>query len=109
MTFGTNAHAKMSYRNLTWRAALRQVLDSAAAEPRCFQRSFKDQLWRTDPICALCGQRIQTVDDAAVDHIVHYWCGGKTVPSNARLAHRYCNGRRGAGDGPQLRERTQLN
>jgi Protein of unknown function DUF262/HNH endonuclease len=100
MTFGTNAHAKLSYRNLTWRATLRQVLDSAASEPRCFQLSFKEQLWRTDPTCALCGQRIHTVDDAAVDHIVHYWRGGKTIPSNARLAHRYCNVRRGGGDGP---------
>jgi len=35
--------------------------------------------------------RIRGIDDAAVDHIEQYWLGGKTIPENARLAHRYCN------------------
>jgi hypothetical protein len=35
------------------------------------------------------------VDDTEVDHIEHYWRGGKTIPENARLTHRYCNRVRG--------------
>jgi hypothetical protein len=31
------------------------------------------------------------MNDAALDHDVHYWRGGKTVPDNARLVHRLCN------------------
>ena len=98
MTFGTNSHSKLSYRNLTWRTALRQVVELSETEPRCFQIGFKEQLWRADPTCALCGQRIQTVDDAAVEPIVHYWRGGQALPSNSRLTHRYCNSRRGGRD-----------
>ncbi|HOO52398.1 MAG TPA: hypothetical protein PLK94_14045 [Alphaproteobacteria bacterium] len=26
-----------------------------------------------------------------MDHIEQYWTGGKTIPENARLTHRYCN------------------
>jgi hypothetical protein len=52
---------------------------------------LKDQLYQADPTCKLCGQRIADVDDAAVDHVEMYWLGGKTIPENARLTHRYCN------------------
>ena len=40
-------------------------------------------------------QSIHNIDDSEVDHIEHYWKGGKTVPENARLTHRYCNRQRG--------------
>ncbi|MGH8541031.1 MAG: HNH endonuclease [Stenotrophobium sp.] len=36
-----------------------------------------------------------SIEDAAVDHVAHYWRGGLTIPANARLTHRYCNSRRG--------------
>jgi 5-methylcytosine-specific restriction endonuclease McrA len=36
--------------------------------------------------------------DADIDHIKHYWRGGKTIPENARLTHRYCNRKRGGRD-----------
>lgn len=60
-------------------------------EPRCFDLQYKRQLWESDPTCAICGQRIHLVDDGEIDHIDQYWRGGKTLPSNARLTHRYCN------------------
>jgi len=34
----------------------------------------------------------------AVDHIEMYWKGGKTIPENARLTHRYCNWARSKKD-----------
>lgn len=74
-----------------WRAALSAVLDGEAREERCFSRALKDKLFAANPSCALCGQRIDHVDDAAVDHIQQYWAGGRTIPENARLTHRYCN------------------
>lgn len=52
---------------------------------------LKEELMDNDPTCAICGQRIGSVDDAALDHIKQYWMGGKTIPENARLTHRYCN------------------
>ena len=67
-------------------------------EPRTFSLSLKKQLYETDPTCKICEQRIHDIDDAEVDHIQHYWRGGKTIPENARLTHRFCNRVRGGRD-----------
>ena len=80
-----------------WRAALKDVTGSAPKEERCFSRRLKEELFAANPTCGLCGQHIDHVDDAAVDHIEQYWAGGRTIPENARLAHRYCNWARPKG------------
>lgn len=74
-----------------WRQTLQQIVGSPRTEQRCFTRKMKEELFRRDPTCSLCGQRILDVDDAAIDHIEQYWLGGKTIPENARLVHRFCN------------------
>ena len=74
-----------------WRDALRKIVGINRREPRCFSTKLKQELIDADPTCAICGQRILSIDDAAVDHIKQYWMGGQTIPENARLAHRYCN------------------
>jgi hypothetical protein len=94
----TSAKAVVQMRFDKWRAAMEAVIGSTSSEPRCFSRELKQKLYATNPICAICNQRIQDVDDGAVDHIVQYWTGGKTIPENARLAHRYCNSVRPKSD-----------
>jgi 5-methylcytosine-specific restriction endonuclease McrA len=74
-----------------WRMALQEILGVGQKEPRCFSLKIKETLYANDKTCALCGQKIIDIDDAAVDHIEQYWLGGKTIRENARLAHRYCN------------------
>jgi hypothetical protein len=74
-----------------WRLTLDAILAVSEKQPRCFSRDLKAQLYGSNPTCALCAQHIADLDDAAVDHIEMYWLGGKTIPANARLAHRYCN------------------
>ena len=74
-----------------WRLALQDVVGVGQKEPRCFSRSLKESLFESDSTCAICGQKIQEVDDSAIDHIKQYWTGGRTIPANARLTHRYCN------------------
>lgn len=74
-----------------WRLMLQNIVGIAQKEPRCFSRKIKQELYDKDPTCTICSQRIQDIDDAAVDHIEQYWMGGKTIPDNARLTHRYCN------------------
>lgn len=74
-----------------WRMTLKDIIGIREKEPRCFSRSLKEDLYANDPTCSICGQRIQNIDDSAVDHIEQYWLGGKTIPDNARLTHRYCN------------------
>lgn len=74
-----------------WRKALGEVVGSPRTEPRCFTRSLKEKLYDFDSTCRICGQRISDIDDSSVDHIEQYWLGGKTIPDNARLTHRFCN------------------
>lgn len=61
---------------------------------RLFDEALKQRLWRRSKpkhLCRICGKGIRGYDDAVVDH-VHPWAkGGRTVQSNAQLAHRRCN------------------
>jgi len=70
------------------------ILSNCEKQPRCFSNKMKRELFEKNPICAICGNGIHHIDDAAVDHIEQYWRGGKTDPENARLTHRYCNSAR---------------
>ena len=77
-----------------WRNSLLQIVGIGKKETRCFSYQLKQELYAADPNCKLCKNKIQNIDDAAVDHIEQYWLGGKTIPQNARLTHRYCNNAR---------------
>lgn len=74
-----------------WRKTLDEILAQSEKQPRCFTRELKKALYESNPTCLICGHHIADIDDSAVDHIEQYWLGGKTIPENARLAHRYCN------------------
>ena len=87
----TSSVRAVNTRFQKWQNTLQSIIGHPSTEPRCFTRALKEELFQADPTCALCGQRIQDVDDTAVDHIAQYWMGGKTIPDNARLTHRYCN------------------
>ena len=94
----TSSRDKVYTRFEKWIHSLKEVLGAPRKEGRIFSISLKEQLFDTNQTCAICNQRIHTVDDAEVDHIEFYWRGGKTIPSNARLVHRYCNRARGGRD-----------
>ncbi|MEN9597010.1 MAG: hypothetical protein RL236_1444, partial [Pseudomonadota bacterium] len=74
-----------------WDDMLDSILGSQKKQPRCFPRELKEELMAKDSTCEICKQKILSIDDSAVDHIVQYWMGGQTIPENARLTHRYCN------------------
>jgi Protein of unknown function DUF262/HNH endonuclease len=87
----TSATKMVLIRFDKWRAALDAVLQPYSKQPRLFSRELKEKLYLAHPTCTICNQHISDLDDAAVDHIEQYWMGGKTIPENARLTHRYCN------------------
>lgn len=98
---GTDNKEKTITRFDKWHSALKEIVGINRVEPRKFSLQYKKQLYETDATCAICGQKIHLLDDAEVDHIDQYWRGGKTIPSNARLSHRYCNRARSRNDGMQ--------
>ncbi len=92
---GTTNITKVNIRFKKWLDVLEKLVGMPKQEPRYFSWQLKKQLYEQNPVCALCNNKIMLIDDAVIDHIEHYWRGGKTIPSNARLSHRYCNQKRG--------------
>jgi hypothetical protein len=92
----TGDYNKIEYSFLTWETRLKEVMASVDKKDgkRAFSRALKKELYEQNSTCALCGQHIVTINDAALDHENQYWLGGRTVPENARLAHRHCNNTR---------------
>ena len=98
ITLGTSDNDRVIKRFDLVRHLVNDILQSHRVQPRCFSRKLKQGLYDNDSTCAICEQKIQHIDDAAVDHIEQYWRGGKTIPENARLTHRYCNMARSRND-----------
>jgi hypothetical protein len=90
----TSSKKAVTIRFDKWRLALQEIIGIGFKEPRCFTYSLKKELFEKNDTCTICGNIIRNIDDAAVDHINQYWTGGKTIPENARLTHRYCNNAR---------------
>ena len=92
----TGDASRIAYVFDTWQRRLKAAIGDEQANDgrRCFSRSLKEELFRQDNTCAICGQRITLILDAALDHEKHYWRGGRTIPENARLTHRVCNAKR---------------
>ena len=90
----TSSVKAVTHRFDKWRMTLQSILRLETKEPRCFTYALKEELYNTSDTCAICGNKILNIDDSAVDHIHQYWTGGKTIPENARLTHRYCNNAR---------------
>lgn len=91
----TDSPAKVKYRADEWRRRMESVIRIPEGEVRRYSEGQKRALFEQDQTCAICTQRILFLEDAEVDHIQHYWRGGRTLPENARLTHRYCNRARG--------------
>lgn len=91
ITLGTGDISRVRTRFDIWGNELKHIIERPAAERRLFTYAEKQALFDTQPTCKICGQRIETLDDAAVDHKVAFSKGGTTTDENAQLAHRYCN------------------
>ena len=94
----TSAIKMVTKRFDIWRLTLDNILANSSKQPRCFSKALKKDLYDANPTCKICNQHIIGIDDTALDHIDQYWLGGKTIPENARLTHRYCNWARSKND-----------
>lgn len=97
LTRHTSDEERVRKRFSAWINEIDSIIATAGRrEPRLFSLQLKQQLFNNDPTCKECGQRIQLLDDAHVDHREPYWRGGHTIPDNAQLLHRYCNWKKGS-------------
>lgn len=93
VTTTTAEPSRIRYVFDTWKTRLETVMANYPSNDRerIFSRALKEELFQQNNACAICNQRIVLINDAAIDHIEHYWRGGETIPENARLVHRACN------------------
>jgi len=94
INFRTANETSIKRRFKLWNDRLDKIFAHTSKEPRSFSFGLKEELYEADSTCAICGNKIIHIDDSAVDHIEQYWLGGKTIPVNARLTHRFCNNSR---------------
>ena len=83
----TSAVQAVTSRFDTWRLALQGIFGISKKEPRCFSRQLKEPLFKSNSTCTICGQKIEEIDDAAVDHIKQYWIGSRTFPEKCKGSH----------------------
>ena len=94
ITRATSGNTQVKARFDIFRQRMESILSKDQTQARCYTHQFKEELFNKDNTCAICNNKIMSVEDAAVDHIEQFWLGGTTTPENARLTHRYCNNHR---------------
>lgn len=92
---GTTSRKKMTLKFDIWNRTLRDIIGKPETEKRTFSIELKRELFNKNNICKLCGNQIIDVEDSEIDHIICFWKGGKTIPENAQLVHRFCNRHKG--------------
>ena len=93
---GTNSGRRVRSRIIKVIGIINECIDQRELnEPRCFDESIRRELFDRNPICAICGNRIISLDDCEVDHIIPFSKGGPTTIENAQLTHRTCNRSKG--------------
>ncbi len=90
-TLGTSDITRVKTRFEEFRQMLERAIKLPARERRLYSLAEKKELFEADPTCAFCKQRIESLDDAEVDHKKRFADGGETSSDNSRLSHRYCN------------------
>lgn len=92
----TGETSRLSYTFEQWQTRLKQIMETTPPRgARLFSRQLKKEMFEKSTKCALCDQEIKLIDDAALDHDMRYWDGGRTIPENAQLVHRHCNASKG--------------
>ena len=85
----TTAEKNMTLRIDKIKAVIEDCISPQA--PRLFPYHVKEALFKADPQCRLCQQRVSHIDDSHVDHIIRWADGGTTTIDNGQLTHRLCN------------------
>lgn len=89
----TTVEKNITLRIEKMKAAIEECISPQG--PRLFPYHVKEALFKADPECKLCRQRIRHIDDSHVDHIIRWADGGTTTIDNGQLAHRLCNLKKG--------------
>ena len=97
----TSGTKETIHRWTAFRSQVQPILDGTIVEPRFFDFEHRKGLYDKLPVCQICRNQIRSFEDSTVDHIIPYSKGGKTIPDNGQLAHRWCNAQKNIQLPPQ--------
>jgi hypothetical protein len=94
---GDTDSAATRERRATIIGGLLEPLFDFKHDKRAFSSEQRRILWNRDerPLCRICHKPISW-EDVTIDHVKAWARGGATTLSNAQIAHRSCNSRKGA-------------
>lgn len=87
----TSSREILKKRFKIWLNKLDEIIGNNTYQQRTFSYQIKKELFDKSPFCAISGQRILSIEDSEVDHIIPFSKGGKTEIGNAQLVLRYFN------------------
>lgn len=90
ITSATGDKTKTQFRFELWHDTLKEII-TTPLQRRAFSFEQKRHMFAESNLCGICGQPIQHIDDAHVDHVMPFSKGGLTEVENAQLVHRFCN------------------
>lgn len=92
----TDSSATRERRATIVRGLLAPIFDYKH-DKRAFSAEQRRILWNRDerPLCRICHKPISW-EDVTIDHVKAWSRGGTTTITNAQIAHRHCNSRKGA-------------
>ncbi|MBU2104646.1 MAG: DUF262 domain-containing protein [Nanoarchaeota archaeon] len=93
---GTYGTPQVKLRTEKWFKILREIMGYPKEDRRIYTTEEKKFLFdKADGICQICKNKIDSIDDAHVDHIERFSEGGETTIKNGQITHRYCNLKKG--------------
>ena len=88
-TYDTNT---VKARTEKWLAKLREIAGYSDQDRRLYTYEEKKALFQqSEQTCQICKNKINSIENAHVDHIERFVDGGKTTIKNGQITHRYCN------------------
>jgi len=93
---GTYGTPQVKKRVEKWFKVLRDIIGYPKNDRRIYTYEEKKLLFdKSEGICQICKNKINSIDDAHVDHIERFSEGGETTIKNGQITHRYCNLKKG--------------
>lgn len=54
-------------------------------------KNFRFTLWQENPVCFVCGKKIENYADCSLEHVVPKSLGGSSKKRNLAISHSACN------------------
>jgi hypothetical protein len=65
ITLGTSEKSIVTQRFMIWNNVLNEIIKDDKKENRCFSLALKEEMYNTDNVCSICGNKINSIDECS--------------------------------------------